>query len=458
MPCEWPLRRRSRRRCRACWVGSLGDLAVFCLYKTYGLPDGAVVFVRRGAVGAGSSKSAGLLALARRHVAWFAGRSAPVAALLQRVEHHLRHDADYRPEEDFALGTVQQPSSATRFLIRRCTHSASALRRAHYSMLLDQLGGSVPRPFDQLPAGATPFAFPLTSANKTELLGRLARAGINGLDFWSMPHPSLPVERFPGAAARRAATVLLPVHQELRAADVERIGATAGGRPVRMPELEWITSVDAVRDDWRRLAEASGNVFATWEWASLWWRHYGRDGRLLLAALLGPTGERRALLPLVVWRHRPARVARFVGYGTADQLGPICARSDQPAAARALRRALGDARCDVLLAEHLPSSEGWAAMLGRGAVLRREGFPILRAREGWDAYLATAHGTLPQEGHLARTAARPGGRRSFPLDGGPGRPRRRPRHPLLPPPRGDGRKVPSSSPTRHSTARSPTRR
>lgn len=370
-------------------VGSLGDLAVFCLYKTYGLPDGAVLLVRRGAVAAGPSRSAGLFALARRHMAWFAGRSAPVAALLRRIEHYLQHDEEYRPEEDFALGIAQQPSSATRFLIRRCAGDAAAWRRAHYVALLDQLGESVSEPFDELPAGAAPFAFPLTSTNKAALLGRLARAGVDGLDFWSVPHPSLPVERFPGAAARRASTVLLPVHQELRVADVERIGAAVSGTRLPTPELAWLDSVDAARDVWRKLAEASGNVFATWEWASLWWGRYGRDGRLRVAVLLGPGGERRALLPLVIWRHRPARIARFLGYGTADQLGPICARTDRPAAARALRQALGDARCDVLLAEHLSVREEWAALLGGGAVLRREGFPILRAEGGWDAYLAT---------------------------------------------------------------------
>lgn len=228
-------------------VGSLGDLAVFCLYKTYGLPDGAVLLLRRGTVTAGPSQSAGLFALARRHVAWLAGRSAPVAAILRPLEHHLQHDEEYRPEEDFALGTAQQPSPATRFLLRRCDPGAAARRRAHYVGLLDRLGESVSRPFDELPAGAAPFAFPLTSTNKAELLERLARAGVNGLDFWSVPHPSLPVAQFPGAAARRASTVLLPVHQELRVADIERIGvAASGGQPFPGPRAIEVAGVGKV--------------------------------------------------------------------------------------------------------------------------------------------------------------------------------------------------------------------
>jgi dTDP-4-amino-4,6-dideoxygalactose transaminase len=59
------------------------------------------------------------------------------------------------------------------------------------------------------------------------VLTRLEREGIAAVDFWSVPHPSLPVERFPRAARRRSRTVALPVHQELRPRDVMRIAATA---------------------------------------------------------------------------------------------------------------------------------------------------------------------------------------------------------------------------------------
>ncbi len=366
-------------------VGGHGDLAIFCLYKTYGLPDGAVVRLRNGPLIAALSPAAGWLPLVRRHGAWVAGRSAAVASLLA----WRQHDEPYRPDDDFALGDPQAPAAASQFLIRRLPTDAAAARRAHYRALLAGLSDSVSPPFAEVPDGASPFAFPLTTDNKGELLDRLRRAGVHALDFWSVPHPSLPAGRFPGAAARRASTVALPVHQELRTSDVERIAAAARGRPVSPPSLEWFDHVDPARGDWDRLATASGNVFATWLWASRWWHHYGRGGRLLLAALRRPGGERRALLPLVVWRDGPVRVARFLGYGTADELGPVCAPRDRPAAARAVRRVLADADVDVLLGEHLPARDGWAAMLGGGAVLRREGFPLLRAPEGWAGYLPT---------------------------------------------------------------------
>jgi peroxiredoxin Q/BCP len=47
---------------------------------------------------------------------------------------------------------------------------------------------------------------------------------ISAMSFWSVPHPSLPVDEFPAAARRRATTVLLPIHQDLDDSDIDRIG------------------------------------------------------------------------------------------------------------------------------------------------------------------------------------------------------------------------------------------
>jgi perosamine synthetase len=369
-------------------VGSLGDVSVFCLYKTHGLPDGAALLVRGAVVAAPAEgdrarRSDRWAALIRRHGAWVAERSSLAAAIAGR----FARGEERSPEDEFALGSPEAPAPATRSLIPRLPAGAAAQRRAHYQMLLDQLAVDVPAPFSELPAGASPFAFPVR-ARGADLLAALDRAGVKASVLWSTAHPALPAGRFPAATARRSATVLLPVHQELRGPDLERIATAARHRPRAQAEIEWIDSLDDARDDWARLALASRNVFATWEWASIWWRHHGREGMLRLAALRSAGGRRRALFPLVVWRDRPLRIARFLGYGTADELGPVCAAAERPAAARALREVLAGARCDVLLGEHLPAGDAWATLLD-GTVLRREGYPVLRAPDGWGPYLAT---------------------------------------------------------------------
>jgi hypothetical protein len=64
---------------------------------------------------------------------------------------------------------------------------------------------------------------PIQSDRKEELLDRLAWHGIAALNFWSVPHPSLPVADFPRAAALRESIIALPVHQELGVRELKRI-------------------------------------------------------------------------------------------------------------------------------------------------------------------------------------------------------------------------------------------
>ena len=209
-------------------VGSLGDLGVFCLYKMVGLPEGAALVSRTPPPDPGLDRRLGLLAVGHRHAAWVAHRSR----LLTTARAVLSRDAEYDPEADFALR--DHADSAWRCvptLLRRIDYEAAvARRRAHYELLSEALEGRVPAPFDRLPAGASPFALPVSTEDKAGLLRALEAQGVEALDFWSVPHPSLPVDDFPAAASRRGSTLCLPVHQELREADLERIARAAGAR------------------------------------------------------------------------------------------------------------------------------------------------------------------------------------------------------------------------------------
>ena len=140
----------------------------------------------------------------------------------------------------------------------------------------------------------------------------------------------------------------------------------------------------------------SGNIFATWEWASVWWRHFGA-GRRPLTARVRSQGETVGILPLYIAFERPARVARFIGHGAGDELGPITAAGEL-----AQSMAVGHRACsallqtgadpelgwDVLLAERLPADRGCGAALG-GRVLQRDASPVIDLEgQTWDDYLA----------------------------------------------------------------------
>ena len=144
--------------------------------------------------------------------------------------------------------------------------------------------------------------------------------------------------------------------------------------------LDAAPDLEAVRDDWTRLADAAGNPFSTWEWASVWWRHYGAGREQLVRSCRNGEGRVVTILPLYLARRGPLRIVRMIGHGPADQLAPVCAPADRPLAAAALRRALDDgiARWDVAMLDRLPGEDRWPELLG-GEVERRESSPLLDA-------------------------------------------------------------------------------
>ncbi len=157
-----------------------------------------------------------------------------------------------------------------------------------------------------------------------------------------------------------------------------------------MPSCEPIPSFEAGQDQWNELAERSGSIFATWEWATAWWRHFGQGGELLLLRC-GDPREPLAILPLCRSRRGPLRILRFIGHGPGDTLGPVCDREDREAAGAALHEALStDAIGDwnVFLAERLPVGALGPALGGR--VLQREASPEM-AIEGrsWEEFVAS---------------------------------------------------------------------
>jgi CelD/BcsL family acetyltransferase involved in cellulose biosynthesis len=153
-------------------------------------------------------------------------------------------------------------------------------------------------------------------------------------------------------------------------------------------QRERVGDLDAVREDWTRLAEAAGSPFSTWEWASTWWRHFGGE-RPLMVERVRSGGETVAILPLYQWRAHPLHALRFVGHGVADQLAPVCAPEDREVAAAALREAFAESGAHLLLADRLPGEAGWAPLVG-GRLMRTEPSPVLDAGGAdFDGWLAT---------------------------------------------------------------------
>ena len=199
-------------------IGELSDLAIYCIYKTFGLADGAAVIAKNPLPKSSAASGTGLPKLAKRHVAWLAQRSGFVAATHRRLAAFgpppgQTHDH----EKEFFIGdTRSKPSATTRMLLHRVVdEGAMDVRRANFVTLADALERWIPLPFKELPEGASPFAFPIVSRDPDETVGYLRSHGIHAIRYWTFPHPTLPESDFPIAKKLRGSTVILPVHQEL---------------------------------------------------------------------------------------------------------------------------------------------------------------------------------------------------------------------------------------------------
>jgi CelD/BcsL family acetyltransferase involved in cellulose biosynthesis len=175
------------------------------------------------------------------------------------------------------------------------------------------------------------------------------------------------------------------------------VPAVVGTRPLGV-RFELVDRLESLREEWMELAEQGRNIFATWEFATSWWGHFGAGRRLLTVGCRDSGGELFAILPMYLWRRRPLRVMRFVGHGAGDILGPVCRPERNEDASRALRRLLEVAPWDwdVFVGENLPGEQNWPVQLG-GHLIRREGNPVLRTADGFDEFLAGQSSNFRQQ-------------------------------------------------------------
>lgn len=206
-------------------VGSHGDLAIFCMYKTVGIPDGAALMSRLPPHRPQSLPGLGVYGAMKRHATWIAQKSGIATSLLSPLASlaALRGNRPVSDAREFELGDPMDPPSAvTGWMLPRAIDGTIAQgRRDNYRVLLSHLRLLVPDAFASVPDGASPFAFPIQSDQGDGFLEALEARGVKAVLLWKHPHPSLPVDRFPKARELRRSMVALPVHQELTSRDMQ---------------------------------------------------------------------------------------------------------------------------------------------------------------------------------------------------------------------------------------------
>ena len=197
--------------------GALADIAIFSLYKSLPIPDGAALITAEGRHMPELRRSVGLVATAKRHIVWLMARHRTADDLMDRFTHR---------DSAIDAGNDTSVSLATRFLLPRTRiREVIHARQRNYLALLSSSREHVPTPFRWLPDGAVPLVFPLESAQGAVLAGHLQAEGVEARTYWDRPHPLLDTPRFGGAARWRQRLVAVPVHQELKPDEVQRLAS-----------------------------------------------------------------------------------------------------------------------------------------------------------------------------------------------------------------------------------------
>jgi selenocysteine lyase/cysteine desulfurase len=215
-------------------LGTLGDAAVFCLYKTLPVPHGGLLYAPELPL---PTVSAPPIASTLHHLAGqLLGHFERAAPHVGRAARHLARRAAHRTV-DLVVDTVRTGSmhltprelglGASRVVAHLCARvdaaQVVARRRRNFRRLATALAGVVPVIGAPLADGACPLFVPVRVDDKPRLLAELLTRGIEAVDFWSSGDPACDARAFPEVTALRRHVLELPCHQSLDDADIDHV-------------------------------------------------------------------------------------------------------------------------------------------------------------------------------------------------------------------------------------------
>jgi dTDP-4-amino-4,6-dideoxygalactose transaminase len=116
-------------------------------------------------------------------------------------------------------------ASVEQALHRARPQAIVAARRRNFARLLSagvRFTDCVPL-IGELPPGVCPLYFPVLAENPLALVRRLQRHAVSAAPWWDQFHPAVPWRQFPEARRLKARIVVLPIHQDLQDAHMDRI-------------------------------------------------------------------------------------------------------------------------------------------------------------------------------------------------------------------------------------------
>jgi dTDP-4-amino-4,6-dideoxygalactose transaminase len=233
-------------------LGSFGDWAVFCLYKTLPLPNGALLVQNTDREeplrpiqlrSAGAPSTIGRLAeLFVQRARMRVGGAGRMLAMMKRgaggaasrfnVQRANVGDIGFElAEVDLAMSAVSQ------HLLERVDLASIRRRRIeNYRALAAQAGERVSRPLPDPESGVCPLFFPIVVSDKRAAAAALAKRGVETLEFWN--DSSEPDGREMSAHARflRQHVLELPIHQDLTTSHIAYMAKCLSELDLRMSD------------------------------------------------------------------------------------------------------------------------------------------------------------------------------------------------------------------------------
>lgn len=211
-------------------LGTVGDVGIFCLYKTLPTPNGGALVIngdRRYTLpdlpppSSATVFSHTMSALLKN----FELRGGKVGRFLRSSIRAIGHGAVKAGNiERVATGTmhfnrahVDMGVSPLTLKIAHALDMADIVekRRRNYFFLLGRLRDVSTPLFNELPPGVCPLFYPLVVDDKAAVLEKLTAAGISVVDFWRDYHPACDPKEFPEVMRLRNSIVEIPCHQDL---------------------------------------------------------------------------------------------------------------------------------------------------------------------------------------------------------------------------------------------------
>lgn len=235
-------------------LGSVGDAAIFCFYKTLPVAHGGALLVgarsplywapglRSPPLLSTLSHTAGALLYSLEYA--LGGPGQTVRSTLKSVTRGLRQRAS---AVDVAVGTQDFDPAAVDLgmspLLAQLLQSAQVeqiihRRRENWLHLHERLGELRRSVWEQLPPGVCPLFYGIRVKDKAEALALLRERGVEAVNFWSVGHPAAPREGFPEVEELRRHVLELPCHQDLDAEQVEQVALAVREVCAARPRVE----------------------------------------------------------------------------------------------------------------------------------------------------------------------------------------------------------------------------